>query len=507
MKLMNKKKITAITPTRAENYAQWYLEVIHNAEMAENSPVRGCMVIKPWGFALWENIQAILNSELKATGHENAYFPLLIPLSFMEQEAAHIKGFAKECAVITHHRLEENQGKLNPASPLEEPYIIRPSSETIVGIHFAKWIHSYRDLPLLINQWANVVRWEMRTRLFLRTSEFLWQEGHTAHASAEEARTETLTILHLYQKFIEDTLAIPVYIGEKTPDERFPGAETTYTLEAMMQDKKALQAGTSHFLGQNFSRSFNITFSNEEGKQIHAWTTSWGVSTRLIGGLIMTHSDDNGLVLPPKIAPVCVVILPIYKTATDHQVILDYCKKLQEELNTQLIKNTNTKITVKIDDRCLRGGDKKWQHIKKGVPLIIEIGKRDIEKNQLLIIQRFNLEKKSFAYPKFIQECSTMLDQIQTQMLQKALTFQQENTFTANSFLEFTKIFKHQQETTQLAPGFVKCYSSLSTKINEKIKPLQVTARCIINTNKNNLGVCIFTGEKTPHQVLYAKTY
>ncbi|MBV8801654.1 MAG: proline--tRNA ligase, partial [Gammaproteobacteria bacterium] len=315
---MNSTKIkqtslkTAITPTRADDYPEWYQQVIKAADLAEVSPVRGCMTIKPWGYGIWENIQRFLDDKLKATGHKNVYFPLLIPISYLEKEAAHIDGFAKECAVVTHARLVVNEeGKLVPSGALEEPYIIRPTSETIIGEAFSRWVQSYRDLPLLINQWANIMRWEMRTRMFLRTSEFLWQEGHTAHATVREAREETINILELYTRFVEDQLAIPVIKGEKTASERFPGAENTYCIEAMMQDKKALQAGTSHYLGQNFAKAFNIKFLSADGKEEYAETTSWGVSTRLIGGLIMVHSDDNGLVLPPKVAPVHVVILPI----------------------------------------------------------------------------------------------------------------------------------------------------------------------------------------------------
>ncbi|NLB59698.1 MAG: proline--tRNA ligase, partial [Lentisphaerae bacterium] len=330
---MTRQPTTAIKPLRSEDYPEWYQQVIRAGDLAELSPVRGCMVIKPWGYSLWENIQRVLDGKFKATGHRNAYFPLFIPLSFLEKEAEHVEGFAKECAVVTHHRLEADaEGKLVPAGPLEEPLVVRPTSETIIGAMFAKWVQSYRDLPLLINQWANIVRWEMRTRMFLRTTEFLWQEGHTAHASQEEARAETEQMLRVYADFAEDYLAMPVIMGEKTAAERFPGAVSTYSIEAMMQDRKALQAGTSHFLGQNFARAAAIKFLDAAGQEQYAWTTSWGVSSRLIGGLIMTHSDDDGLVLPPRLAPAQAVILPVLHRDTEQAEVLAYCERLAAEL-------------------------------------------------------------------------------------------------------------------------------------------------------------------------------
>src|SRR6188472_3183848 len=333
--MTNAKPQTAITPTRADNYQDWYQEVVKAADLAEASPVRGCMVIKPWGYALWENIQRGLDGLFKATGHVNAYFPLFIPVSYLEKEAAHVEGFAKEVAVVTHHRLEARDGKLVPTGELEEPLVVRPTSETIIGEMFAKWVQSYRDLPLLINQWANVVRWEMRTRLFLRTAEFLWQEGHTAHATSEEAVEETMKMLGVYADFAENWMAMPVIQGEKTAGERFPGAVQTYCIEAMMQDRKALQAGTSHFLGQNFSKAQEIKFQDQNGTVQYAWTTSWGVSTRLVGGLIMTHSDDDGLVLPPRLAPKHVVLLPIYRSDEEKSQVLAYVNSLKAELEAQ----------------------------------------------------------------------------------------------------------------------------------------------------------------------------
>src|SRR6476469_9690465 len=332
---MAKQPMSAISPTRAENYPEWYQQVVKAADLAENSDVRGCMVIKPWGYALWENIQHVLDGMFKATGHVNAYFPLFIPVSYLEKEAAHVEGFAKECAVVTHHRLEARNGKLVPVGELEEPLVVRPTSETIIGASFAKWVQSYRDLPLLINQWANVVRWEMRTRLFLRTAEFLWQEGHTAHATKDQAVEETMKMLGVYAEFAENYMAMPVIQGEKTAGERFPGAVSTFCIEAMMQDGKALQAGTSHFLGQNFSKASGIQFTDEANKLEHAWTTSWGVSTRLVGGMIMSHADDDGMICPPRLAPAHAVILPVAQKAEDRTRVLDYCRALQKELRAQ----------------------------------------------------------------------------------------------------------------------------------------------------------------------------
>ena len=384
---MSQKPKTAITPTREENYPEWYQQVIKAADLAETSPVRGCMVIKPWGYAIWENIQKELDRRFKATGHKNAYFPLFIPMRYLQKEADHVDGFAKECAVVTHSRLEADEnGQLQPAGPLDEPLIVRPTSETIIGELFAKWVQSYRDLPLLINQWANVVRWEMRTRLFLRTSEFLWQEGHTVHATEEEAMEETRTMLDVYADFSEKYLAMPVIKGEKTEAERFPGAVSTYSIEAMMQDKKALQAGTSHFLGQNFAKSSSIKFLNAESKEEYAWTTSWGVSTRLVGGLIMTHSDDDGLVLPPAIAPAHIVILPVTPKPDSREAVLEYCRNLKQSLEAQ--SYLDEPIRVELDDRDIRGGEKTWSWVKKGVPVRIEVGPRDMEKDAVFYAKK-----------------------------------------------------------------------------------------------------------------------
>src|SRR3990167_7524582 len=404
------KQKTAISPTRADNYPEWYQQVIKAADLAEVSPVRGCMIIKPWGYALWENIQRVLDDRFKATGHKNLYFPLFIPMSFLQKEAEHIEGFAKECAVVTHHRLvADADGKLVPAGLLEDPYIIRPTSETIIGEAFSRWIQSYRDLPMLVNQWANIVRWEMRTRLFLRTTEFLWQEGHTAHANAKEAQIETMQMLDVYARFAEDYMAMPVIKGEKTASERFPGAVNTYCIEAMMQDKKALQAGTSHFLGQTFSKAFNIKFLSAQSQEEYAWTTSWGVSTRLIGGLIMTHSDDNGLVLPPKIASAHVVILPILHQAEDPEAILRYCEQLADALRR--LPYDHRTIQVEIDQRELTGGEKAWSWVKKGVPIRLEVGAKECQANTVFMGRRDKEYKERITVNKdeFIATINSLL--------------------------------------------------------------------------------------------------
>lgn len=492
---------TAITPTRQEDYPEWYQQVIIAADLAENSAVRGCMVIKPWGYALWENIQAYLDKQFKATGHVNAYFPLLIPLSYLEKEAEHVDGFAKECAVVTHHRLKsDGNGGLVPDGELEEPLVIRPTSETIVGESYAKWVKSYRDLPILINQWANIMRWEMRTRLFLRTSEFLWQEGHTAHATKEEAVAETLMILDLYAKFAEEVLATPVVKGLKPIFERFPGAIDTYCIESMMQDGKALQAGTSHFLGQNFAKASNIQFLNKENQQEYAWTTSWGVSTRLIGGLIMTHSDDDGLVLPPRIAPIHIVILPIYKNDTDKINVLEYCNKLKKSLECQAFHGVN--IIVRLDDRDIPGGEKKWGWVKKGVPLRLEIGARDIANNNFFITRRdASSDKQSFTLEDFILKAIPLLDDIQQSLFNRALDFQTKNSQEVDNLTQFKAAFAGARS------GFVTCYASNEIEVEKYIKPLQVTARCIPMKQTNQSGTCIFTGKIVNQKIIFAKSY
>ncbi len=501
---MNQKVKTAITPTRAEDYPEWYQQVIKAAELAETSQTRGCMIIKPWGYAIWENIQRFLDDQFKATGHKNVYFPLLIPVSFFEKEAEHIEGFAKECAVVTHTRLVTNEeGRLVPGSPLEEPYVIRPTSETIIGEAFSRWIQSYRDLPLLINQWANVMRWEMRTRMFLRTSEFLWQEGHTAHASEADAREETLKILELYTRFAYDYLAMPVIKGEKTESERFPGAVNTYCLEAMMQDKKALQAGTSHYLGQNFSHGFNIKFLNASGKEEFAYTTSWGVTTRLIGGVIMTHSDDNGFVAPPKIAPTHVVILPILHKEEQKAEILSYCTTLAEDIRKLSYANRN--LVVEIDQRELTGGEKAWSWVKKGVPIRIEVGMKECQNQSVFVGRRDKEYKERFSQTRdeFLSTLITQLEEMHQGMLTRAQQFQKQNTREIHSKKEFYEFF------TESEGGFVLAHWNGSAAIEAQVKQdLNVTIRCIpLLDHKPEPGKCIFSGENSPQQVIFAKAY
>ena len=499
---------TAISPTRQENYPEWYQQVISGADMAEVSPVRGCMVIKPWGYAIWERMQRILDDRIKATGHVNAYFPLLIPLSQLEREAKHIEGFAKECAVVTHHRLvSDGKGGLKPDGELEEPYIIRPTSETIIGTMYSKWIQSYRDLPVLINQWANVMRWEMRTRLFLRTAEFLWQEGHTAHATAEEAIEETLLALNLYQRFVEDALAMPVVVGEKTEGERFPGAVNTYCMEAMMQDGKALQAGTSHFLGQNFSKGYDIQFSDQQGQLQHVWTTSWGTSTRMIGGLIMTHSDDNGLVLPPQIAPYQIVILPIYRNEEDKKNVLSFCEELQQQLQTILWREE--RLRVHIDKRDLAGGEKSWQWVKKGVPIRLEIGPRDISEKVVSLYKRYKdkeaKDRQTLATDVFLAQIATLLEEMQQTLFLQAKEFQQQHSTEINSLQELNHYFKEDNDNT--VTGFVYCYAVDEPEIDQYLKPLKISARCIPLQQDHAEGQCIFTGKKTKQKIIFARAY
>ncbi len=500
---MNKPNQNAISPTRAENYPEWYQQVIKAADLAELSPVRGCMVIKPWGYGIWENIQKILDGEFKATGHENAYFPLLIPKSFLEKEAQHVEGFAKECAVVTHHRLQQGpDGTLIPAGELEEPFVIRPTSETIIGAMFAKWVQSYRDLPVLINQWANIVRWEMRTRMFLRTTEFLWQEGHTVHASAEEAIAETLQMLDIYAKFSEDCLAMPVYRGEKVASERFPGAVQTHAIEAMMQDGKALQAGTSHFLGQNFAKAQQIQYLNAAGERVYAYTTSWGVSTRLIGGLIMTHSDDDGLILPPRVAPKHVVILPIYRDDSERAAVLEYCDRVQKEISAE--SYAGQKIIAYVDKRDLRGGDKTWQAIKKGVPVRLEIGPRDMAADSVFLSRR-DLgvkDKKSVTRAEFVKTAAAVLAEIQNNLLQRALAYraQQEREFAS-----WTDIQNHYQ--SEDSSGFGFCFLKDLPEIDEALKALKLTVRCIPQATRHEEGVCVLTGKTGAKKVIIAKAY
>ncbi|WP_309381018.1 proline--tRNA ligase [Cerasicoccus frondis] len=504
---MGKAK-TAITPTRAEDYPEWYQQVIKAADMAENSPVRGCMVIKPWGYTLWENIQRVLDNMFKATGHVNAYFPLFIPKSFLEREAKHVDGFAKECAVVTHSRLvDDGQGGLKPDGQLDEPLIVRPTSETIIGASYAKWVQSYRDLPIMINQWANVVRWEMRTRLFLRTAEFLWQEGHTAHATSEEAMIETRQMLDVYADFAENWMAMPVIKGEKTEGERFPGADHTYSIEAMMQDRKALQAGTSHFLGQNFAKGCGIQFLSEQGQQEYAWTTSWGVSTRLVGGLIMTHSDDDGLVLPPKLAPKQVIILPVLHKADDPGAILEYCNGIKQELEGQLF--AGRAIQVEIDKRDLRGGDKRWEWVKKGAPIILEVGPRDMANDSVFAFRRDTSEKAGVARAEFCATAVARLTEIQDNLLARAKAFREENTKEINSKDEFIDFFTPSNpDKPEIHGGFALAHWGGTAEEEDALaKEYKVTIRNVPLQGDLEPGVCPFTGNPSPQRVVFAKSY
>ncbi len=502
------KTRNAISPTREEDYPEWYQQVVKAADLAENTPVRGCMVIKPWGYGIWENIRDVLDGMFKATGHKNAYFPLFIPKSFLQREAEHIDGFAKECAVVTHSRLEADEnGILQPAGELEEPLIVRPTSETIIGELFARWVQSYRDLPLLINQWANVVRWEMRPRLFLRTAEFLWQEGHTVHASAKEAIEETNLMLKTYATFSEEYLAMPVLQGEKTAAERFPGAESTLCIEAMMQDRKALQAGTSHFLGQNFSKTCGIKFQGVDGKEEFGWTTSWGVSTRLIGGMIMTHSDDDGLIVPPKVAPTQIVILPVTPKEETRVQVLEACESL--ELQLKNLQFSGSSIRVERDDRDLRGGEKYWQWVKKGIPLTVEMGPRDLENKTVFLGRRdCGSKREGMSLAEFITEVPNILEDIQKTLFQRALDFREEHSRIIDDKNEFYEFFTpSQSKNPEIHGGFAYVHWDRDPQWEEQIKnELKVTIRCIPE-NSNEPGTCIFSGKASPGRVVMAKSY
>lgn len=500
----------AISPTREEDFSKWYLEVVKEADLAEHSPVRGCMIIKPWGYSIWENIQRILDSMIKDTGHENAYFPLFIPLSLFEKEAEHVEGFAKECAIVTHHKLEKTKdGKLipSPSAVLDEPLIVRPTSELIIGAAFSKWVESYRDLPLLINQWANIVRWEMRTRLFLRTAEFLWQEGHTAHSTKEEALDETMKMLNVYFDFVNQYLALPVIKGKKTESEKFPGAVDTYCIEAMMYDRKALQAGTSHFLGQNFAKASDIKFRGENQDIEYAWTTSWGMTTRLIGALVMTHSDDNGLVLPPRIAPKHVVILPMIHQEESKKAVLDYCEEIKNKL--QSIPYDGRFIKAHVDLRDMRGGDKKWHWVKKGVPLILEIGPRDLENKKVALLRRDTFAKEIISKDEFIKRSAKILEDMQKDLLDKALAYRNTHTRVIESEEEFYKFFTpRDEENPEIHGGFALAHFCLDPAIEEKLKEqLKVTIRCIPLDSVEEAGKCIFTGKPSKKRVIFAKVY
>ena len=502
------KPRNAISPTRKEDYPEWYQQVVKAADLAENTPVRGCMVIKPWGYGIWENIRDSLDSMFKETGHKNAYFPLFIPKSFLQREAEHIDGFAKECAVVTHSRLEADaDGILQPAGELDEPLIVRPTSETIIGELFARWVQSYRDLPLLINQWANVVRWEMRPRLFLRTAEFLWQEGHTVHSSAEEAMEETRLMLRTYADFAENWLAMPVICGEKTESERFPGAECTLCIEAMMQDRKALQAGTSHFLGQNFSKACGIKFQSVVGKEEFGWTTSWGVSTRLIGGMIMTHADDDGLVVPPKMAPTHVVILPVTPKEETRVQVLEACEEIAKELRA--LSFSGGSLRVDVDDRDLRGGEKYWSWVKKGIPLTIEIGPRDLEKGTVFVGRRDQgAQREGMERQSFVEQVPNILEEVQANLFARALAFREENTVTIDSKEDLYAYFTPKNKSKpEIHGGFALAHWDRDPQWEEQLKnDLKVTVRCIPEETGKS-GTCIFSGNRSPSRVVLAKSY
>lgn len=506
---MAKEAKNAISPTRVEDYPEWYQQVVRAADLAENSSVRGCMVIRPWGYGVWERIQAELDRRIKDTGHENAYFPLFIPLSFMEREAAHVEGFAKECAVVTHHRLMEKGGRLIPAGELEEPLVVRPTSETIIGDSFSRWIQSYRDLPLLINQWANIVRWEMRTRLFLRTTEFLWQEGHTAHATESEAREETFKMLEVYRELAEDILALPVIMGEKTEGERFPGAVQTFCIEAMMQDRKALQAGTSHYLGQNFAKTFEIKFLNQEGTQEHAYTTSWGVSTRLIGGVVMCHSDDDGLRLPPRIAPKQVVILPVVTSDQAQASVFEYADTIQQSLSG--VPFHDSKLVSFVDKRDLRGGEKNWQWIKKGIPVRVEVGPRDMESGMVVLYRRDKPHKEKLVIKKeeLVGKLATILDEIQANYYQQALKHQKENTRTdLSDFQQLKEFFTPKNpDKPEIHGGFVLAKWCNDSKVEDHLAELKISIRCLPLKQSGSSGRCIITGRPAITDAIFAKAY
>ncbi len=485
---------------RSEDYSKWYNELVVKADLAENSAVRGCMVIKPYGYAIWEKMQAELDKMFKATGHVNAYFPLFVPKSLFEAEEKNAKGFAKECAVVTHYRLQndpDKKGKLrvDPEARLEEELVVRPTSEAIIWNTYKNWIQSYRDLPILINQWANVVRWEMRTRLFLRTAEFLWQEGHTAHATEAEAIAETEQMNNLYAEFVENFMAIPVIKGVKTESERFAGAVDTHCIEALMQDGKALQAGTSHFLGQNFAKAFDVKFASKEGKLEHVWATSWGVSTRLMGALIMTHSDDNGLVLPPNLAPFQVVIVPIYKN--DEQ--FDAIKEVVDKLKTQL---ANQNISVKFDSRdTFRPGAKFAQHELQGVPLRIAIGPKDLENGTVELARRDTLTKEIVSIEGIDKKIKDLLVSIQKDLFQKALKFRNDHITEVDSFEEFKTVLENKT-------GFISAHWDGTIETENKIKELtKATIRCIPYNSEKVDGTCVFSGKPSQQRVLFAKAY
>lgn len=491
------KELKELTP-RSESYSRWYQDLVIKADLAENSAVRGCMVIKPYGYAIWERMQRILDDMFKETGHENAYFPLFIPKSFLSREAEHVEGFAKECAVVTHYRLKTNPDRngvvVDPDAKLEEELIVRPTSETIIWNTYKGWIQSWRDLPILCNQWANVVRWEMRTRLFLRTAEFLWQEGHTAHATKEEALIEARKMIDVYATFAQDYMAVPVVQGVKTETERFAGAEDTYTIEALMQDGKALQSGTSHFLGQNFAKAFDVTFTDKDGKQSLVWATSWGVSTRLMGALIMAHSDDNGLVLPPKLAPIQVVIIPIYRSAEQLEEIRTHITPLLKELKEM-------GITVRFDDSDnKKPGWKFAEYELKGVPVRLALGGRDLENKTIEVMRRDTLTKETVAFDGVAGYINNLLDDIQKNIYQKALLYRNSHTYVVDTYDDF-------KAKLELG-GFILAHWDGTPETEAAIKEeTKATIRCIPFEGDTTPGVCIYSGKPSPRRVLFARAY
>jgi len=483
-------------PNRDTDFSAWYNQVVKRADLADHGPVKGTMVIKPYGFQLWDNIKESFDKMIKATGHVNAYFPIFIPKSFLAKEAQHVEGFAKECAIVTHTRLKADDEKgiiVDPDSKLEEEIIVRPTSETVIWSMYKKWIQSYRDLPILINQWANVVRWEMRTRLFLRTSEFLWQEGHTAHATPEEAQKETLDILELYRQLAEDYLAIPVLTGLKTESEKFAGADKTYCIEAMMGDKRALQAGTSHNLGQNFAKAFDVTFQTKENKEELVWATSWGVSTRLVGAVILTHGDEKGLRLPPKIAPIQVVIIPISRNEEQEKMVRDYLAPIVE-----LLESAGVRVHQDWTDNSPGFKFNEWE--MKGVPLRLEVGTRDIENGNMVVARRDTGDKSFLSKDEAVAQIPNLLDEIQKGLFQQALIFQQENTHKVSTYDELKKVIKEG--------GFVRCGWDGTDETEARVKKdIKATIRCIPMSENPEGLTCVYSGKPAKHEVIYAKAY
>lgn len=508
-------KKNALPVTREQDFAAWYQHVVQQTDMAEDSGVRGCMIMRPWGYGIWERIQRQLDDDIKETGHDNCYFPLFIPFSYIADEAAHVEGFAKEMAVVTHHRLKMEDGELvvDPEAKLEEPYIVRPTSETVIGHAFARWSQSWRDLPIKINQWANVVRWELRTRMFLRTSEFLWQEGHTVHSTKDEAVEETLTMLSVYRDFAENVLAMPVIAGEKPENERFPGADATYSIEAMMQDGKALQAGTSHFLGQNFSKAQNIRYQNKEGVFEHGWTTSWGVSTRLVGGMIMTHGDDDGLRVPPKVAPHQIVIIPMLRDKPEDDALLEYCDMVRDLIKEH--QAFDEKIRVLVDDKPGKAAGKRWTWVKKGAPLILEIGGRDADNDAVTMLRRDalyldngKLDSRNMDKADFAAQAPQLLEDIQNALYNEAKQRMAENIRDdIDNMDDLAAHFKQGQYPGWVCVNWSRPTGDQLNKIVEQLKKLKLTMRNIPMESGDLSAPCFFTGEKAVEKIYIARAY